>query len=85
VNWFAYVVRSVSSAASLYAFGFYVLTGLHALHVIGGLVPLGITTAHARRGAYTASSHAGVDFIAMYWHFLGAVWLVLFVVLYLLG
>jgi len=85
VNWFTYIARGIGTAANLYAFGFYMLTGLHALHVIGGLVPLAITTARARRGAYSRASHAGVVHMAMYWHFLGAIWLVLFVVIYLLG
>lgn len=85
INWFAYVAREITADATLYAFGFYLLTGLHALHVLGGLAPLAVTTARALRGAYTSASRSGVEHIAMYWHFLGAVWLVLFVVLYILG
>ena len=67
-----------------YAFlltSFFVLTGLHALHVVGGLVAVGIVTARAMSGRYTPRAHAGVVYTAMYWHFLGAVWLVLFATL----
>lgn len=60
---------------------FFVLTGLHAMHVVGGLVALGIVTARAFAGRYSAQSHAGVVYTAMYWHFLDAVWLVLFATL----
>ncbi len=60
---------------------FYVLTGLHAAHVVGGLVPLIIVTHRSRDGVYTSESHAGLAHAATYWHFLDAVWLVLFVTL----
>lgn len=54
--------------------GFYTLTGLHALHVVGGLVPLVVITARARTGRYSPQFHPGVIYTAMYWHFLGGVW-----------
>ena len=78
-NWLALVRLNLPpEAKNLYAFTFYVLTGLHALHVLGGLAGLGAVMAKARRGAYTRESHTGVKLCAMYWHFLGVVWLVLF-------
>lgn len=68
---------------SLYAWTFYVLTGLHALHVIGGLGPLALTTRNAFLGRYgkEPTSRAGLLYCGMYWHFLDAVWLILYVVL----
>jgi len=66
---------------SLFAFVFYVLTALHGLHVVGGLIPMGITTERASQRRYTAASHAGVVYVSMYWHFLDVVWLILFVLL----
>ena len=81
-NWWRMVaVDAVLATRSLYAFTFYMLTGLHALHVVGGLVPLGITTARAHRGAYSWADFQGVRLMVMYWHFLDVVWLVLFAVL----
>lgn len=56
---------------------FYVLTGLHALHVVGGLVPMTIVTVRAFRGRYGPERHAGVTYCALYWHFLDVVWIVL--------
>ncbi len=61
--------------------GFYVLTGVHALHVIGGLVALSIVTRNARRDRYTPDDHGAVHYCAMYWHFLDGVWLLLFILL----
>jgi cytochrome c oxidase subunit 3 len=84
VNWWRMVaVDRVLATGSLYAFTFYVLTGLHALHVVGGLIPLGITTRRARAGAYSWAGYQGVRLTAMYWHFLDVVWVVLFAVLLL--
>ena len=68
---------------SLYAWTFYVLTGLHAAHVVGGLVPLALVWVRARRGRYDADHPEGVVYCAMYWHFLDAVWLALYATLWL--
>ena len=57
--------------------GFYVLTGTHALHAVGGFVPLAVVIARAGGRRYTGGNSAGVQYAAMYWHFLGVVWLVL--------
>ena len=61
--------------------GFYVLSGLHGLHVIGGLIALFRTTIGAARGRYSARDYAGVQFTSWYWHFLDVVWLIIFIVL----
>lgn len=61
----------------LAAWIFIVLTLVHAMHVLGGLVPMAIVRRRSLAGRYTASRHAGVEFLRTYWHFLGAVWLVL--------
>lgn len=62
---------------TLFAFTFYLLTGLHALHVLGGFVPLGIVMYRAAERQYSSSRHEGVALCVQYWHFLGVVWLVL--------
>jgi len=60
---------------------FYFLTVLHAAHVLGGVIPMAVTTRNAFAGHYTRTSHSGVRLLSMYWHFLDVVWLILFVVL----
>ncbi|HWL70862.1 MAG TPA: cytochrome c oxidase subunit 3 [Geminicoccus sp.] len=57
---------------------FYVLSGVHGLHVAGGLVALGHTTAWAWRDPGSARTRVLVELCATYWHFLLLVWLVLF-------
>jgi cytochrome c oxidase subunit III len=60
---------------------FYLLTGLHGVHVIGGLVALGGTTAKAWRVSDGARVRQSVELCTLYWHFLLVVWLVLFALL----
>jgi cytochrome c oxidase subunit 3 len=59
----------------------YLITGLHGLHLAGGLAALGRSAVRAPRGLFTEQWRAGIELCAIYWHFLLAVWLVLFAVL----
>jgi cytochrome c oxidase subunit 3 len=56
---------------------FYLITAAHGLHLMGGLVALGRTTAKVWRGAEVARMRLSVELCAIYWHFLLLVWLVL--------
>jgi len=56
---------------------FYTLTGLHGLHVLGGLAALGYLTARVRR--------RWVEVTALYWHFMDGLWLYLMVLLFWRG
>jgi cytochrome c oxidase subunit 3 len=85
LNWFTLVAANLTAKTNLYGFTFYMLTGLHAAHVVGGVIPLAVVTARAWRGRYSAVSHPGVQYCAVYWHFLAAVWLVLFTLLVIVG
>ncbi|WP_028035095.1 cytochrome c oxidase subunit 3 [Chelativorans sp. J32] len=61
---------------------FYLMTGVHALHILGGLVALGRTTIRAwDPGAEPKRLTLGIELCAMYWHFLLLVWLGVFVLL----
>ena len=67
-----------SPVRTLYPSTFYMLTGIHALHVVGGLIPLGIVIYRAWRREYSSSRNEGLSLCVQYWHYLGIVWLVLF-------
>ena len=56
---------------------FYLITAMHGLHLIGGLVALGRTTAKVWRGAEATRIRLSVELCAIYWHFLLLVWLIL--------
>ncbi len=84
LEWAGALAQSLGEAQRAFLLsGFYVLTGVHAVHVLGGLVPMTVVAARAFRGRYSSTDHAGVLYCAIYWHFLDAVWLVLFATLLL--
>ena len=67
----------------LAATGFHVLTGLHAAHLIGGLIPLAVVTIAVIIGAWHAGRVRGIHYIGMYWHFMDLIWVSLVVTLLL--
>lgn len=74
----------VDSGIAMYGMVFMVIL-LHGLHVLGGLVPLFVINRRAMSSGYTANTAMPVRILAMYWHFLGIVWVILFSMLSLLG
>ncbi|MBZ9659628.1 cytochrome c oxidase subunit 3 [Mesorhizobium sp. ESP-6-4] len=60
---------------------FYLITAMHGLHILGGLVGLGRTSAGAWNGTRRERLRLSVELCAMYWHFLLFVWLCIFAVL----
>lgn len=60
---------------------FYLITAMHGLHILGGLVALGRTTATAWRPGPQERLTLSVELCATYWHFLLLVWLAIFAVL----
>jgi cytochrome c oxidase subunit 3 len=65
------------SASFLYA-----ITALHILHLAGGILALFVVLSHAVRKKYTSTEYSGVSLCATYWHFLGILWVYLFLFLY---
>ncbi len=57
---------------------FYLVTALHGLHLLGGLVAWARTSAKLRRGVALDKLRLSVELCAIYWHFLLVIWLVLF-------
>ncbi|MCX7016648.1 MAG: heme-copper oxidase subunit III [Candidatus Sumerlaeota bacterium] len=84
-NWRVLIAQQMTMRSSLYALTFYCLTALHGLHVIGGLVGLSLVLSRAFRGLYSPAFHLGVRLMAIYWHFLDVVWLVLFAAMFLMA
>lgn len=63
---------------------FYMLTGTHGLHVIAGLVFLGIVAYRSfAYGQMTPERHTALEAAALYWHFVDLVWVFVFAVIYL--
>lgn len=76
--------RALDAFDNLFAFSFNLLTGVHALHTLGGLVAVAWVIRRALQREYSSSRAEGVALCAQYWHFLGLVWLVILAVLFAL-
>jgi len=63
---------------------YYAMTGLHFLHVSGGVVVLAWLALRSIRGAYDRTWHTPLELGGMYWHFVDVVWLFLWPAFYLL-
>ena len=83
-EWVQLVGYGLTMASGAYGATFYTLIGVHALHVVGALVWLAIVRVGVGRGRFLEPSAAGLRACAMYWHFVVALWPVLYVTVYLL-
>jgi cytochrome c oxidase subunit 3 len=64
---------------------YWVMTGLHALHVTLGIIAVLVMAWLAGRGTFTSAYYSPVDVTGLYWHFVDLVWIFLLPMLYLLG
>ncbi|HET7613756.1 MAG TPA: cytochrome c oxidase subunit I [Gemmatimonadaceae bacterium] len=62
---------------------FYTITGFHGAHVIVGLLMLAVVFVRSARGHFSAGRHEAITNVALYWHFVDAVWLAVFTSLYI--
>jgi cytochrome c oxidase subunit 3 len=69
----------------LYFSLYFLMTGMHALHMIIGIGILGFMIFRARAGAYTSGHVTFVENFGLYWHFVDIVWIYLFALLYLIS
>lgn len=81
-GWHTLTAQQYLPTASPGAGFFYMLTGLHGLHVLGGMVAAAVVTANLRRRGADARSRSGLALCAQYWHLLLIVWLALFGLLF---
>jgi cytochrome c oxidase subunit 3 len=67
-------------------FSFYfMMTGLHGLHIVGGMAAMGWVLKRALAGHFSRSYYAPVDLVGLYWHLVDMIWIYLFPLLYLVG
>jgi cytochrome c oxidase subunit 3 len=64
---------------------YFLMTGLHALHMVVGAVVLAVLLALTWRGRFSSEYHTPVELGGLYWHFVDVVWIFLFPLLYLVG
>ncbi len=63
----------------------YGMTGMHALHVLSGVIMILIVWNLGRKGHYTPEQHWGVEATAIYWHYVDLVWIFFYPAIYLIG
>jgi cytochrome c oxidase subunit III len=83
--WLQLSERGLYFAGNPYAGFFYILTAVHALHVLGGIIALGSVVIGSWNGIYSDERWERLqtlgEVVGWYWHFMGCVWVVLFVLL----
>lgn len=67
-----------------FGIAFFSMTGMHAFHVLTGVLLLLMVYLNGRRGAYSAEKHWGVEASVKYWHFVDVVWVFFYPALYLI-
>jgi cytochrome c oxidase subunit III len=77
--------RGLTISTNLFGTTYYSLVGLHATHVTAGLAMLAIVMVFGLSGRVGREQSARVDVLSMYWHFVDAVWVVVFTVVYVIG
>jgi len=84
VEWPGAIREGVTPNSGPYGAAFFMMTGMHAFHVVSGLVLLIIVYLNARRGLYDQKDYP-VEAAAVYWHFVDLVWIFFYPALYLIG
>jgi cytochrome c oxidase subunit III len=64
---------------------YFTMTGLHALHIIGGMSVIGWVAYKMSKNQFSAEYYTPVELAGLYWHFVDLVWIYLFPLLYLIG
>jgi cytochrome c oxidase subunit 3 len=75
----------LSPSRDVYGAVVFAMTGMHALHVISGVIFILIVWNLGRKGHFTPQSHWGVESCAIYWHYVDLVWIFFYPALYLIG
>ena len=78
------VNHDTTIASSTYGSVFYLTTGFHALHVIGGLIAFVFVLIRSTMGRFTPAQATSAIVVSYYWHFVDVVWVGLFITIYLI-
>jgi cytochrome c oxidase subunit III len=85
-EWYRLItVHHLTIRTNVFGTTFYVLVGLHATHVIVGVTLLTLVLALSLAGKVRQAHAEHLEMVAWYWHFVDAVWVVVFTVVYVIG
>jgi len=85
VEWPAAIREGVRPSSGAAGAIFFMMTGMHAFHVLTGVIFLSIVLRNGARGVYSGEKHWAVEASAVYWHFVDVVWIFFYPALYLVG
>jgi heme/copper-type cytochrome/quinol oxidase subunit 3 len=83
-EYYRLINEQITLGASIFGTNFFTLTGFHGFHVFVGLVLISILVAMAWLGDFNKNPSTVIQTIGIYWHFVDAVWIVVFTVIYVL-
>jgi cytochrome c oxidase subunit 3 len=84
VEWPNAMAEGITASKNTYGAAFYMMTGMHAFHVLTGVIFLLIVLRNGAKGLYD-EKHYPVEAVAVYWHFVDVVWIFFYPALYLIG
>ncbi len=85
-EWYDLIYKhGLTIKTNLFGTTFYSLIGLHATHVVVGLIFLSLALLFSMRGEMREQHSEKLEVLSLYWHFVDAVWVVVFLVVYVLG
>ena len=70
--------------AGLFFSIYYMMTGIHAIHIIIGIIAISILAVKARRGKYSSVWYTPVENVGLYWHIVDIIWIFVFPLMYLI-
>ena len=79
-----HAIEAEPANAQIYFSIYFLLTGLHGIHVLGGIGAFAWLYMCARRGYFDSGHFTRVDMVALYWHLVDLIWIYLFLLLYLI-
>jgi cytochrome c oxidase subunit 3 len=78
-------LSGLSPSENIYGAVFFFMTGMHAFHVLTGVIFLIIIYRNGRKGLFTPQRHFPVEAAAVYWHFVDLVWFFFYTSIYIMG
>ena len=84
-EWYHLITEGLTIRTNLFGTTYYSLVGLHATHVVVGLIMLSLVLGFSLMGRVTEEHSEKLEVLSLYWHFVDAVWVVVFLVVYVLG
>jgi cytochrome c oxidase subunit III len=85
VEWPSAIREGITPSSTAGGAIFFMMTGMHAFHVLTGIIFLSVVLRNGARGLYSEEKHWAVEAAAVYWHFVDVVWIFFYPALYLIG